>query len=932
MSRPKQESPRHIVGLTSRCPAIYPKWLTDLLTTQYSDLVLAVKYLPISSGSSRQWRAEVKACSIVILYHSTKEGRIGPTGTRGTIYDKELLYLAQHLGQEKVMVVLDDMKPISEAEKEKTLKSLNSLQRYCCRLLLIPENRKITALRQKAPEIRNFLVGEHCIKRATSPPSSSRPSKNSRQAHLSGTRPIPKSGRNMAPQSDIRPSFQSREPLHQTYLRPRQTQPPSPTKVHKVGVFSRAAGSHYQWLVNQLKSAFANDVGVTFHSVPISNNYVDFTSGLANCTFAVLYHTLNSGRLSVTDVTDSLYDRELEDLSLHLGRNNVIVVLDDLTDSGPEEKKKILQNQPSINRLAWELFLISEKEKGSRGGSNSFDNVLESQILRLKLQRIVNVIKENQPRSPGYASLNDRLKQREIQRPTSRAGQADTSESPTNSKAAKNSRQTHQSESQPSYKPGKYLVHESDAASSPLPSGTPYQSPKQEPHIHGAMRKHPSSPTRVHKVGIFSRAAGSHYQWLVNQLKSAFVNDVGVTFHSVPISNKYLDFTSGLANCTFAILYHTLNSGRLNVTDVTDALYDRELEDLSLHLGRNNVIVVLDDLTDSGPEEKKKILQNQPSINRLARELFLISEKEKGSRGGSNYSASVLESQILKLKLERIVHIINDNRMAAPKGTNHRHQDSFQTEYQRQFTASQQRADHKASLSPSKSDEGKPTSNGVSSIWETKENIYYDTDSKTELGKSRNKGPTLPRSEEHVKENIGFTGAPTSSRDPQNPSRRSNEDTLGSSPSRTPASHKYDSSASYGKSPKATDHDQQRPLSSLSKKAQQRSESAKNHHKTEAPTSPHSLGQMQSSHLVDLMDNLFQQQHDMILDYYKSQLLIYEKVIKAWHGLRQQINEKDNKLTECQHIIHKQELTICKQENMIRQLMDTHPLYRQNRK
>uniref|UniRef100_A0A6I8RRJ2 Uncharacterized LOC101733605 n=1 Tax=Xenopus tropicalis TaxID=8364 RepID=A0A6I8RRJ2_XENTR len=667
MSRPKQESPRHIVGLTSRCPAIYPKWLTDLLTTQYSDLVLAVKYLPISSGSSRQWRAEVKACSIVILYHSTKEGRIGPTGTRGTIYDKELLYLAQHLGQEKVMVVLDDMKPISEAEKEKTLKSLNSLQRYCCRLLLIPENRKITALRQKAPEIRNFLVGEHCIKRATSPPSSSRPSKNSRQAHLSGTRPIPKSGRNMAPQSDIRPSFQSREPLHQTYLRPRQTQPPSPTKVHKVGVFSRAAGSHYQWLVNQLKSAFANDVGVTFHSVPISNNYVDFTSGLANCTFAVLYHTLNSGRLSVTDVTDSLYDRELEDLSLHLGRNNVIVVLDDLTDSGPEEKKKILQNQPSINRLA--------------------------------------------------------------------------------------------------------------------------------------------------------------------------------------------------------------------------------------------------------------------------RELFLISEKEKGSRGGSNYSASVLESQILKLKLERIVHIINDNTgMAAPKGTNHRHQDSFQTEYQRQFTASQQRADHKASLSPSKSDEGKPTSNGVSSIWETKENIYYDTDSKTELGKSRNKGPTLPRSEEHVKENIGFTGAPTSSRDPQNPSRRSNEDTLGSSPSRTPASHKYDSSASYGKSPKATDHDQQRPLSSLSKKAQQRSESAKNHHKTEAPTSPHSLGQMQSSHLVDLMDNLFQQQHDMILDYYKSQLLIYEKVIKAWHGLRQQINEKDNKLTECQHIIHKQELTICKQENMIRQLMDTHPLYRQNRK
>ncbi|XP_031749243.1 uncharacterized protein LOC101734404 [Xenopus tropicalis] len=128
-------------------------------------------------------------------------------------------------------------------------------------------------------------------------------------------------------------------------------------------------------------------------------------------------------------------------------------------------------------------------------------------------------------------------------------------------------------------------------------------------------------------VGIFSREAREAYDWLISSLltKSA-VRDV----RTVHISNtNYRDVIYEADKCTFAILYHTKNRGRINITDVTDALYDRELEDLSRCLGRDRVIVVIDDLEDSSLEAKHIILQNQPSIGRWAVELFLFSDQEK---------------------------------------------------------------------------------------------------------------------------------------------------------------------------------------------------------------------------------------------------------------------------------------------------------------
>ncbi|CAH2308054.1 Hypothetical predicted protein [Pelobates cultripes] len=72
-------------------------------------------------------------------------------------------------------------------------------------------------------------------------------------------------------------------------------------------------------------------------------------------------------------------------------------------------------------------------------------------------------------------------------------------------------------------------------------------------------------------------------------------------------------FMEDVSECKFGILYHTKNRGRINVTDVADSLYDEELKSMSDNLGKDNVLVVIDDLEDSSPQERNRILQNQPN-------------------------------------------------------------------------------------------------------------------------------------------------------------------------------------------------------------------------------------------------------------------------------------------------------------------------------
>ncbi|XP_069591210.1 uncharacterized protein [Ranitomeya imitator] len=134
------------------------------------------------------------------------------------------------------------------------------------------------------------------------------------------------------------------------------------------------------------------------------------------------------------------------------------------------------------------------------------------------------------------------------------------------------------------------------------------------------------SPNKV-KVGIFSRSAESEYEWLKTRLTSeSFVKSVRPCCIT---NNGSSEFSSSVSRCDFGILYHTQNRGRVNLTDVTDSLYDEELQYLSSRLEKKNVIVVIDDLTDSSEERKKEILKNQPKLGTLATDVFLFSGYEK---------------------------------------------------------------------------------------------------------------------------------------------------------------------------------------------------------------------------------------------------------------------------------------------------------------
>uniref|UniRef100_A0A6I8QDZ5 Uncharacterized LOC100489478 n=1 Tax=Xenopus tropicalis TaxID=8364 RepID=A0A6I8QDZ5_XENTR len=134
---------------------------------------------------------------------------------------------------------------------------------------------------------------------------------------------------------------------------------------HTIGIFSRDGRDNYNWLISLLHLIMFQ--GVVKNVLPkyISNNFMEFEENVSECSFAILYHTLKRGRLNITDVTDSLYDEELKYLCDIHGKENVIVVADDLTDSSDANMREIIKAQPSIAHHACKLFLISEQEKKS---------------------------------------------------------------------------------------------------------------------------------------------------------------------------------------------------------------------------------------------------------------------------------------------------------------------------------------------------------------------------------------------------------------------------------------------------------------------------------------------------------------------------------------------------------------------------------------
>ncbi|KAE8578263.1 hypothetical protein XENTR_v10023421 [Xenopus tropicalis] len=262
-----------------------------------------------------------------------------------------------------------------------------------------------------------------------------------------------------------------------------------------------------------------------------------------------------------------------------------MVVVDDLTETNQELKNRILQHQPSIGELATELFLFSVNEKSSEA-------LMSDDFRENKMKEMENIIKEKRKKKAYWKPHAGKLFESVV------------------------------------------VAEVRDDQNLPLTEAPNLPQKHREAGLPSA----PVMASNRHVVGIFSRDAPETYDWLISSLLNlSWVRDV----RPVHISNKSGNVRDEASRCTFAILYHSMGGRGINANSETDSLYDRELEGLSSCLGRDGVIMVIDDLEDSSLEAKHIFLKMQPSIGRWAVELFLFSDQEK------TYQRRLLEGNMM---------------------------------------------------------------------------------------------------------------------------------------------------------------------------------------------------------------------------------------------------------------------------------------------
>ncbi|XP_031749595.1 uncharacterized protein LOC116407756 [Xenopus tropicalis] len=534
---------------------------------------------------------------------------------------------------------------------------------------------------------------------------------------------------------EIRAALSTASPGHEGYIS-------SPTN-HTVGIVSRSAESDYKWLGQYLKDSFQIEV----RPIYISNSgKLKFWDDVSHCTFAILYHTQKRGRINITDVTNSLYDEEIQHLASALGKDNVIVVADDLDNSSIEERERILQRQPSIGLYARDLILFTKKETDP-----NYERLVTQQeqederSLNEKLETLRNIIgkakatmmsgaadtadvhgqeepsntppsETNELTEPQRIGIFSRSAESDYQwllnllksefmapvhevRPCNISNiehkeflefqctfgilyhmnrgrenitydlyddlklmsgvlgkenvvvVADGIEGPTEHNIGEYAcdlvlltQADKGDQGRLREKLGSIIQKIKTAKKRKLRSDgnkeekkTKFPEPGyRQASMHGFsgittwIRNILNKNKRL-TVGICSRESQETYNWLVTLLKTEDFRKKVTETRPVYVSNTFSQFRSDVSGCTFAILYHSKRRGTVNITDVTDSLYDQELEHLSQSLGRKKVIVVIDDLEDSSDSAKSSIQQSQGSIGRWACDLFLFSARDKES-------------------------------------------------------------------------------------------------------------------------------------------------------------------------------------------------------------------------------------------------------------------------------------------------------------
>lgn len=413
-------------------------------------------------------------------------------------------------------------------------------------------------------------------------------------------------------------------------------------KKHVIGIFSKSANNCFSWLKTILSSAenfrdLVKEV-LQFQLVAIDKK---LTRMISKCTLAILYHTKEQGSAKITDVSGSIYNEELQCLSTILGRDNVIVVLDDMDKSRSAEKMRILKEQPSIDRLARDLFLFGVKEKSEHVTYKTSKDYIEGERMQQKIKPLNDRIKIRGPRhsrnkdkkletvpnedEDDQPESEDKTDLEETRPPPAEEEGVDNHSSPLHMALVKAERlrlngSNVESRAQDlTANPNTMQKHltrvdlpESDNAELMLNALTFPGTQKQQ-----------MSEKQV--VGIFSRSPQRDYYWLQDLLKSgALQSYVQEVKYGYILECDWRPFRRVVSECTFGVLYHSKRNGRAFITDVPGSLYDSHLNHLSARLGKKNVLVVIDDMEDPSAEEKARILEKQPSLRKLTGGVLLF--------------------------------------------------------------------------------------------------------------------------------------------------------------------------------------------------------------------------------------------------------------------------------------------------------------------
>ncbi|KAM3916510.1 uncharacterized protein RB166_015756 [Leptodactylus fuscus] len=535
-------TPGHNIAIISTLEEKDVQWLLTVISSQhFQEQVKNVNLINIKNIKESKWEkllVEYTFCIYVSKEHQW---------TQGTSPSKAVKSLSSQ-GKKNLIVVIDDVNDGSDEKKMGIKKHYSDLKKYARDLFLF-----------------------------------SRMEKESDYLKFFDNSPQP-------------------EPVPEPNQSRRGSQPVIAPKVvigirYRVGIFSRSADRDFAWLSTLLTSEPFKDHVLSVRPCFISNNgFQKMNEDLSHCSFGILYHTKNKGRVNITGVTDSLYDEELEHLSVTLGKKNLIVVIDDLEDASDQVKIRLLHTQSKIADFSDDLILISLQDKIDNMGQTAKLKILQY-FLRLSDERLGNPTANS-----GYEKHRGSISNPSLDRSRS-----------------------------------------SSVTSAEIPA---------QPTGHA-----PPAPSRS-TIGIFSRSDKDDYLWLERLLTSEEFGQKDVLGHKISgHDNEALREVAFKSK--FGILYHSFKRGKIRLTDVNDSLYNEELLQLSTKLGKRKMIVVIDDLDDSGDKLKHKILEKQPSLGRLAAETFLFTTAEKKevdhqSQGkhGSKMSKSTRE------KISRIKQIL----------------------------------------------------------------------------------------------------------------------------------------------------------------------------------------------------------------------------------------------------------------------------------